>query len=413
MKNNINLVKGTHDLVGLDLEKYNYILENFKNICNQFSFKEIITPIIEQEELFVRGVGEMTDIVSKEMYTFIDQGEKKICLRPEATSGIARFAASNYESGLMKLFTYGPMFRRERPQKGRYRQFNQLNIEIIGDESFYSDFEVIYIANNLLDSIGLKNKFKLLINSIGTKEDQMNYSKALYEFLKLKKDQLSEVSQQRLEKNTLRILDSKDPNDQLIISTAPKLKEFLSNKSLNFYRGVKDLLSSHGVEFIEDHLLVRGLDYYSHTAFEFQTFEDKRQNTILAGGRYDELISSISSRDIPGIGWAAGIERLIDLVSIPEKPIIKKSILIAVQNLSYISEYKLINIVSKLDVQFEVKFNNNIKKLFTYADKNNYDYIALVGEEEFSSSSIVIKNLKLKEQKKILIKDLDLSNEIR
>ena len=413
MKNNINLVKGTHDLFGLDLEKYNYILENFKNICNQFSFKEIITPIIEQEELFVRGVGEMTDIVSKEMYTFIDQGEKKICLRPEATSGIARFAASNYESGFMKLFTYGPMFRRERPQKGRYRQFNQLNIEIIGDESFYSDFEVIYIANSLLDSIGLKNKFKLLINSIGTKEDQKNYSKALYEFLKLKEDQLSEVSQQRLEKNTLRILDSKDPNDQLIISTAPKLKEFLSIKSLDFYKGVKDLLSSHGVEFIEDDLLVRGLDYYSHTAFEFQTFEDKRQNTILAGGRYDELISLISSRNIPGIGWAAGIERLIDLVSMPEKPIIKKSILIAVQNLSYISEYKLINIVSKLDVQFEVKFNNNIKKLFTYADKNNYDYIALVGEEEFSSSSIVIKNLKLKEQKKILIKDLDLSNEIR
>ena len=413
MKNNINLVKGTHDLVGLDLEKYNYILENFKNICNQYSFKEIITPIIEQEELFVRGVGEMTDIVSKEMYTFIDQGEKKICLRPEATSGIARFAASNYESGFMKLFTYGPMFRRERPQKGRYRQFNQLNIEIIGDESFYSDFEVIYIANSLLDSIGLKNKFKLLINSIGTKEDQKNYSKALYEFLKLKEDQLSEVSQQRLEKNTLRILDSKDPNDQLIISTAPKLKEFLSIKSLDFYKGVKDLLSSHGVEFIEDDLLVRGLDYYSHTAFEFQTFEDKRQNTILAGGRYDELISLISSRNIPGIGWAAGIERLIDLISMPEKPLIKKSILIAVQNLSYISEYKLINIVSKLDVQFEVKSNNNIKKLFTYADKNNYDYIALVGEEEFSSSSIVIKNLKLKEQKKILIKDLDLSNEIR
>ena len=413
MKNNINLVKGTHDLFGLDLEKYNYILENFKNICNQYSFKEIITPIIEQEELFVRGVGEMTDIVSKEMYTFIDQGEKKICLRPEATSGIARFAASNYESGFMKLFTYGPMFRRERPQKGRYRQFNQLNIEIIGDESFYSDFEVIYIANSLLDSIGLKNKFKLLINSIGTKEDQKNYSKALYEFLKLKEDQLSEVSQQRLEKNTLRILDSKDPNDQLIMSTAPKIKEFLSIKSLDFYKGVKDLLSSHGVEFIEDDLLVRGLDYYSHTAFEFQTFEDKRQNTILAGGRYDELISLISSRNIPGIGWAAGIERLIDLISMPEKPLIKKSILIAVQNLSYISEYKLINIVSKLDVQFEVKFNNNIKKLFTYADKNNYDYIALVGEEEFSSSSIVIKNLKLKEQKKILIKDLDLSNEIR
>ena len=315
MKNNINLIKGTHDLVGPDIIKYNYILDNFKNICNQFSFKEIITPIIEQEDLFVRGVGEMTDIVSKEMYTFLDQGDKKICLRPEATSGIARFAASNYESGTMKLFTYGPMFRRERPQKGRYRQFNQLNIEIIGDKNPYADFEVIFIASRLLESIGLKNKFKLLINSIGTKDDQTNYSKALYEFLKLKKNKLSEISQQRLEKNTLRILDSKDTNDQLIIRDAPKLKDFLSNSSLDFYQNVKNLLSSHGIGYIEDDLLVRGLDYYTHTAFEFQMFEDKRQNTILAGGRYDELISMISSRDIPGIGWAAGVERLIDLIS--------------------------------------------------------------------------------------------------
>ena len=242
MKNNINLIKGTHDLVGTDIIKYNYILENFKNICNQFSFKEIITPIIEQEDLYVRGVGEMTDIVSKEMYTFLDQGDKKICLRPEATSGIARYAASNYESGAMKLFTYGPMFRRERPQKGRYRQFNQLNIEIIGDKNPYADFEVIFIASRLLESIGLKNKFKLLINSIGTKDDQINYSKALYEFLKLKKNKLSEISQQRLEKNTLRILDSKDTNDQLIISDAPKLKDFLSNSSLDFYQNVKKLL---------------------------------------------------------------------------------------------------------------------------------------------------------------------------
>ncbi len=413
MKNNINLVKGTHDLTGLDLAKYNYILENFKNICKKFSFNEIITPIIEQEELFVRGVGEMTDIVSKEMYTFLDQGNKKICLRPEATSGIARHAASTYESGVMKLFTYGPMFRRERPQKGRYRQFNQLNIEIIGDESFYSDFEVIYIAYSLLESIGLKGKFRLLINSIGTKEDQINYSKALYEFLKSKKDQLSDVSQERLEKNTLRILDSKDEKDQLIISSAPKLKEFLSNKSLDFYKGVKELLKSHDIEFIEDDFLVRGLDYYSHTAFEFQTFEDKRQNTILAGGRYDELISLISPRNIPGIGWAAGLERLIDLVSVPEKKNNIKSILIALQNINYINEYKLINLISEANITFEVKLHSNIKKLFTYADKNNFDYILLVGEEEFNKSSVTLKNLKSKQQKEILIKDLDIIDEIR
>ena len=412
MKNNINLIKGTHDLVGSDIIKYNYIIENFKNICNQFSFKEIITPIIEQEDLYVRGVGEMTDIVSKEMYTFLDQGDKKICLRPEATSGIARFAASNYESGAMKLFTYGPMFRRERPQKGRYRQFNQLNIEIIGDKNPYADFEVIFIASRLLESIGLKNKFKLLINSIGTKDDQTNYSKALYEFLKLKKIKLSEISQQRLEKNTLRILDSKDTNDQLIIRDAPKLKDFLSNSSIDFYQNVKNLLSSHGIGFIEDDLLVRGLDYYTHTAFEFQMFEEKRQNTILAGGRYDELISMISSRDIPGIGWAAGVERLIDLISIPTFAKNKK-LLIAVQDTSYVAQFKLINHISKIDVTFEVKSGHNIKKFFTYADKNEFDYILLVGDQEFHNSSIVLKNLKSKEQKILLIKDLDLSNEIR
>ena len=412
MKNNINLIKGTHDLVGLDIIKYNYILENFKNICNQFSFKEIITPIIEQEDLYVRGVGEMTDIVSKEMYTFLDQGDKKICLRPEATSGIARFAASNYESGAMKLFTYGPMFRRERPQKGRYRQFNQLNIEIIGDKNPYADFEVIFIASKLLESIGLKNKFKLLINSIGTKDDQINYSKALYEFLESKKNKLSEISQQRLEKNTLRILDSKDVNDQLIISNAPKLKDFLSNSSLDFYQDVKSLLSSHEISFIEDDLLVRGLDYYTHTAFEFQMFEDKRQNTILAGGRYDELISMISSRDIPGIGWAAGVERLIDLISTPEL-IKNKKVLIAVKDTSYVAQFKLINHISKINVIFEVKSGNNIKKFFTYADKNEFDYILLVGEQEFHNSSIILKNLKSKEQKILMIKDLDLSNEIR
>ena len=412
MKNNINLIKGTHDLVGPDIIKYNYILDNFKNICNQFSFKEIITPIIEQEDLYVRGVGEMTDIVSKEMYTFLDQGDKKICLRPEATSGIARFAASNYESGAMKLFTYGPMFRRERPQKGRYRQFNQLNIEIIGDKNPYADFEVIFIASRLLESIGLKNKFKLLINSIGTKDDQINYSKALYEFLKLKINKLSEISQQRLEKNTLRILDSKDINDQLIIREAPKLKDYLSNSSLDFYQNVKNLLSSHSIDYIEDDLLVRGLDYYTHTAFEFQMFEDKRQNTILAGGRYDELISMISSRDIPGIGWAAGVERLIDLISTPTLAKNKK-VLIAVQDTSYVAKFKLINHISKIDVIFEVKSGHNIKKFFTYADKNEFDYILLVGDQEFHNSSIIIKNLKSKEQKILSIKDLDLSNEIR
>ena len=210
----------------------------------------------------------------------------------------------------------------------------------------------------------------------------------------------------------MRILDSKDTNDQLIIRDAPKLKDFLSNSSIDFYQNVKNLLSSHGIGFIEDDLLVRGLDYYTHTAFEFQMFEEKRQNTILAGGRYDELISMISSRDIPGIGWAAGVERLIDLISTPTLAKNKK-VLIAVQDTSYVAKFKLINHISKIDVIFEVKSGHNIKKFFTYADKNEFDYILLVGDQEFHNSSIVLKNLKSKEQKILLIKDLDLSNEIR
>ena len=210
----------------------------------------------------------------------------------------------------------------------------------------------------------------------------------------------------------MRILDSKDINDQLIIKEAPKLKDYLSNSSLDFYQNVKNLLSSHGIGYIEDELLVRGLDYYTHTAFEFQMFEDKRQNTILAGGRYDELISMISSRDIPGIGWAAGVERLIDLISTPTLANNKK-VLIAVQDTSYVAKFKLINHISKIDVIFEVKSGHNIKKFFTYADKNEFDYILLVGDQEFHNSSIIIKNLKSKEQKILSIKDLDLSNEIR
>ncbi|MAV83027.1 MAG: histidine--tRNA ligase [Pelagibacteraceae bacterium] len=412
MVKNIKLVRGTHDLVGENIQKFNFILDNFRKLSEKFEFKEIITPIIEQEELFIRSVGEITDIVSKEMYTFIDQGEKKICLRPEATSGIARYCSENYISGAMKLFTHGPMFRRERPQKGRFRQFNQLNIEIIGEESNYFDFEVIYFANLFLKKIGLENKYILKINTIGTKEEQKAYSKSLFDFLNIKKNKLSITSQERLGKNTLRILDSKDPEDLNILEKAPKLKDFLSNESIDFYEGVKKLLISHDVIFEENDYLVRGLDYYCHTAFEFQTLDDKRQNALLAGGRYDGLINMISNRNIPGVGWAAGIERIMDLIPLNNNNNNNK-ILLAVQNIDYLEDHKLLEIMSKGDISFEIKISKNIKKLFSYADKNKFDYILLIGEEENKKSSCILKNLNSKEQKNIPISRLDLDNEIR
>ena len=415
MKNNINLVKGTHDIYGAEMEKFEFIIESFYSVCKKFNFQSIQTPIIEQQELFSRAVGEQTDIVSKEMYSFLDKGEIHICLRPEATSGLARFAASNYQSGLMKLVTHGPMFRRERPQKGRYRQFHQINIETIGEKSPYIDFELILVARLLLDELGvIKNKYKLLINSLGSKEDQLSYSKLLKKYLSDFKNQLSETSISRLDKNPLRILDSKDPEDTEILKNAPKISEHLSTESKNYFEQVKKLLNSNEIEFFEEPKLVRGLDYYSHTAFEFQTTEDKRQNAILAGGRYDKLISMISSRDIPGIGWAAGVERLMDLITIEdEKSKSKNKILFAVQDEAYLINNRILKQIYNFKYNHEVRVNKNIKKLFSYADKNNFSFILLIGEEEINSNKIILKDLKNKSQQTFEISKFELKNEIR
>ena len=415
MKNNINLVKGTHDIYGAEMEKFEFIIESFYSVCKKFNFQSIQTPIIEQQELFSRAVGEQTDIVSKEMYSFLDKGEINICLRPEATSGLARFAASNYQSGLMKLVTHGPMFRRERPQKGRYRQFHQINIETIGEKIPYIDFELILVAKLLLDELGvIKNKYKLLINSLGSKEDQLSYSKLLKKYLSDFKNQLSETSISRLDKNPLRILDSKDPEDTEILKNAPKISEHLSTESKNYFEQVKKLLNSNEIEFFEEPKLVRGLDYYSHTAFEFQTTEDKRQNAILAGGRYDKLISMISSRDIPGIGWAAGVERLMDLITIEdEKSKSKNKILFAVQDEAYLINNRILKQIYNFKYNHEVRVNKNIKKLFSYADKNNFSFILLIGEEEINSNKIILKDLKNKSQQTFEISKFELKNEIR
>ena len=415
MSNNILPVKGTHDIFGLEMDKYNFIMDKFYKISAKFNFQSIQTPIIEHQELFSRSVGEDTDIVSKEMYSFVDKGDTKICLRPEATSSLARFAAFNYQSGQMKLSTHGPMFRRERPQKGRYRQFHQINIENIGEKSSYIDFEIILIASTILKELGLvADQYKLLINSLGSPEDQINYSKILCEYLNHYRRKLSETSLARLEKNPLRILDSKDKSDKDILLNAPKINEYLSKESQNFFNDIKLMLADNNILFKEDEKLVRGLDYYTHTAFEFQTNEEKRQNAILAGGRYDKLINMISSRDIPGIGWAAGVERLSNLLSdkknytkIPQK------ILYAVQYESYLSNSSILKQIYSADISHEIKVNKNIKKLFTYADKNKFNFILLIGEEEFKSQSILLKNLDDKSQKLYKQNELLIVNEIR
>ena len=414
MKKNIQLVKGTHDIYGDEIKKFNFIIEKFYSVTEKFNFHQVQTPIIEHQDLFTRSVGEHTDIVSKEMYSFTDKGDSTICLRPEATSSIARLVASEYQSGSMRISTHGPMFRRERPQKGRYRQFHQINLENMGEKSPYLDFEIILIANNLLNELGIDKKhFKLILNSLGSQEDQKNYSKILIDYLTQYKSKLSETSLSRLEKNPLRILDSKDEQDKEILQNAPFISENLSQESTHYFNQLKELLKNNGIDFTIDHKLVRGLDYYTDTAFEFQTNEDKRQNAILAGGRYDKLISLISTRDIPGIGWAAGVERLMSLVQIENQKEDKFKVLFAVQNEQFLLNSKILNQIYNLDCIHEVKINKNIKKIFTYADKNNFDFILLIGEEEQSKNKIILKNLNTKEQKIFNQSEIKLLNEIR
>ena len=415
MNKNILPVKGTHDLYGQEIDKFNYVVESFYSIATKFNFKSIQTPIIENQELFTRSVGEHTDIVSKEMYSFVDKNESILCLRPEATSGIARFAALNYQTGSLKFSTHGPMFRRERPQKGRYRQFHQINIENIGEKSPFIDFEIIYIASALISKLGLPNdKYTLLINSLGSNEDQINYSSLLKDYLFQFKKKLSETSLLRLDKNPLRILDSKDDSDKEILINAPKIYENMSEESKEYFSKIKILLTDNGIPFKEDDRLVRGLDYYTHTAFEFQTIEEKRQNAILAGGRYDKLINMISTKDIPGIGWAAGIERLMDLL--PEyvsNTNSSKKILLALQKEEYLNNLGVLKQLYNSDYSHEIKVSSNIKKIFSYADKNDFDFLLLIGESEIQSNEIAVKDLNKKIQKTYSLKDFNLENEIR
>ena len=415
MNKNILPVKGTHDLYGREIDKFNYVVESFYSIAAKFNFKSIQTPILENQELFSRSVGEHTDIVSKEMYSFVDKNESILCLRPEATSGIARFAALNYQTGSLKFSTHGPMFRRERPQKGRYRQFHQINIENIGEKSPFIDFEIIYIASALINKLGLPNdKYNLLVNSLGSNEDQINYSSLLRDYLFQFKKKLSETSLLRLDKNPLRILDSKDDSDKDVLTNAPKIYENMSKESKEYFSKIKILLTDNGIPFKEDDRLVRGLDYYTHTAFEFQTIEEKRQNAILAGGRYDKLINMISTKDIPGIGWAAGIERLMDLL--PEyvsNTNSSKKILLALQKEEYLNNLGVLKQLYDSDYSHEIKVSSNIKKIFSYADKNDFDFLLLIGESEIQSNEIAVKDLNKKIQKTYSLKDFNLENEIR
>ena len=386
-------IRGMHDLLGEDFLSQKEIIKLFESVAHNFNFKPIETPIMEFNEVFSRTLGLSSDVVMKEMYTFIDRSNDKLTLRPEGTAGIARAIISN---GLtqdlpLKYYYYGPMFRYERPQKGRLRQFTQVGVEVYSKSGIEKDFEVIYLAANFLKDINVLDNLILKINNLGDLEDRKNYKKILKEYYLQHKSKLSKDSIIRLEKNPLRILDSKSPEDIEVNKLAPNIGDVLSEQSKKNFIKLKNMLKDFDILYQEDPFLVRGLDYYSNTIFEF-TLKNDPKFAILAGGNYDNLVAELGGPKISGTGWAAGLERLTSLVKIKNKKS-KIILIIPIQSEFLTTAYKIRKKFLHSQYSTEVHNDKNLKKSLKYANKIKADYAIILGEEEEKKEACTVKNL--------------------
>ena len=411
-----SVVKGTHDVILEEATKYSYVEEVLTKIATLYNYKEFRTPIIESNELFNRSVGESSDIVRKEMYTFLDKGNRLITLRPEMTASTIRsmvnaklFANNDYP---IKAYYLGPNFRYERPQQGRYRQFNQFGIECCGVNNFYRDVEVIALGYNALKMLGFTN-LKLKINSLGDQETRNDYKKALTSYFGEKIEQMCEDCKERYTKNILRILDCKVESDQEIIKDAPTLDKFYSKNAKENFDNVLKALDEIGIEYEIDHSLVRGLDYYTGVVFEYHYTSKlgKNYGAIGGGGHYANLIKEIGGPDLEGVGLALGIERLVNVMnddnlfdSLEEgldiyiMPLGEK----AINESNKIANFLRLNGYS-CDICLESK---NFGQMFKKAQRRNAKYALIIGDNELESKNVVVKDLALEKQETVANDDL-------
>jgi histidyl-tRNA synthetase len=412
----IKAIRGTRDLLPPDTALWNFVEKTVRDVFCAYNFQEIRTPIFEDTQLFARGVGEETDIVSKEMYTWTDQGRaesdkrQSLTLRPENTAGVVRaYIEHNLQArGLNKLYYMGPQFRRERPQKGRYRQFYQIGAEIIGpatagSESPARDAEILEMLATVLDRLGITG-WTLQLNSIGCPTDRARYNEALRQALEPVKDRMDPDCQRRAVTNPLRVFDCKVPEDQPIIEKLPRISEFLDEPCREHYAQVKEILRSVGVEFVENDRLVRGLDYYTRTAFEFTHGALGAQNAILGGGRYDGLSEALGGPPAPGIGFAIGEDRLVmSLGKSPEDVLRKPDVYIAPLGAGMNKEAaRVARELRRQDLVVELGDQSfRLKKSFETATKLGAKYILISGENEFSTGVFALKNLATGEQESV------------
>ncbi len=400
-------VRGTHDIFGEEIDKFNFISNIVSKNANQKEYKEIQTPIFEFSDLFAKPLGEHSDVVLKEMYSFEDRNNEFLTLRPEYTTPMIRAAITNnlLNDLPLKIFGIGPMFRRERPQKGRYRQFNQINFEILGTRDFLADVELISLSNNILNELLPKSQIKLHINSLGDKKTLIDFKKSLTKYFNTHKNKLSEESIKKIESNPLRILDSKNEEDVEISLSSPKIYEYLTDEAKKHYEDLKRSLNILEINFEENANLVRGLDYYCNTVFEYKSDNLGSQDTLLGGGRYDGLIKVLGGPDIPGIGWAAGIERIALLMESEKK--ITSTIHIAVTNEKFIDYFLYLQkYLSENSISYYWNYKYNLKKSFTKANISSASYIIIIGENEFNGDFFTIKNLMTGEQKELKLNQI-------
>lgn len=387
-------VRGTHDIVGETALRHRRVVETGRAVAARYGYAEIAVPVFEFTEVFARTLGETSDIVTKEMYSFEDHGGERITLRPEFTAGVARALISGgLGQGLpLRLFTSGPVFRYERPQKGRLRQFHQIDVEVLGAPEPEADIEVIAVGRRILEALELGSKVTLELNTLGDPESRRTYRERLVDYLSAFREQLSDDSRLRLGRNPLRILDSKDSGDRAILTNAPVLTESLNDASRAFFDKVRAGLDALAIDYEINPRLVRGLDYYTHTAFEFTTTQLGAQGAVLAGGRYDGLVATMGGPDTPGIGWAAGVERLamlLDETPAPARPI-------AVVPIGEQAELAALRLAEELRAEgliAEMEFRGKVGQRLKRASQRNARHALLLGEDELAKGTVVLRDL--------------------
>jgi len=395
-------VRGTQSLLGEDADRLAAVVAAFDRVRRLFGFKRVEVPTIEPTQVFARTIGETTDVVSKEMYSFDDRGGESITLRPEFTAGICRAYLSEgwQQHAPLKVAAHGSAFRYERPQKGRFREFHQLDAEIIGAAEPQADVEILSLGYQLLEELGIADGVTLELNTLGDPETREAWRSALVDYFQAHRADLSEDSQARLERNPLRILDSKDERDRRICADAPNVDQYLTSEASDFFAAVTAGIDAAGVPWKRNARLVRGLDYYRHTAFEFVTDRLGAQGTVIAGGRYDGLIEALGGPHTPAVGWAAGIERLAMMIAAPE-PDRPDAVLIPLGERAEAAAVGILSELRQAGIATDMAFRGNMKRRMAKADAAGARFAIILGDDEIAKREVAVKDLRSGEQQNI------------